>query len=64
MYNVNVRDIHTPNVVVGMACFAGGLAQFVAGMWEFPRGNVFGATGVFHPHCFGDLHSTPSRRPS
>ncbi|KAF8825373.1 hypothetical protein HHX47_DHR7000359 [Lentinula edodes] len=22
----------------------GGLTQFIAGMWEFPRGNVFGAT--------------------
>jgi len=44
LYNVNARDIHTPNVVVGMACFAGGLAQFMAGMWEFPRGNTFGAT--------------------
>jgi len=44
MYNVNARDIHTPNVVLGMACFSGGLAQFMAGMWEFPRGNTFGAT--------------------
>ena len=45
MYNVNTRGIHTPNVVVGMAIFTGGLLQFIAGMWEFPRGNVFGATG-------------------
>ncbi|KAJ7075922.1 Gpr1 family protein [Mycena belliarum] len=43
-YNVSVRGIHTPNVVVGMALFTGGLAQLLAGMWEFPRGNVFGAT--------------------
>jgi len=27
-----------------MALFTGGLGQFMAGMWEFPRGNVFGAT--------------------
>ena len=45
MYNVSTRGIHTPNVVVGMALFGGGLTQFMAGMWEFPRGNVFGATG-------------------
>jgi hypothetical protein len=45
MYNVNTRGIHTPNVVVGMAIFTGGLLQFLAGMWEFPRGNTFGATG-------------------
>jgi len=44
MYNVNTRGIHTPNVVVGMTIFTGGLLQFIAGMWEFPRGNVFGAT--------------------
>ncbi|KAJ7143830.1 FUN34 transmembrane protein [Mycena epipterygia] len=43
-YNVSVRGIHTPNVVVGMALFTGGIAQLLAGMWEFPRGNVFGAT--------------------
>jgi len=43
-YNVAVRGIHTPNVVVGMALFTGGIAQLLAGMWEFPRGNVFGAT--------------------
>ncbi|KAJ7725285.1 Gpr1 family protein [Mycena maculata] len=44
LYNVSVRGITTPNVVVGMAIFTGGLAQLLAGMWEFPRGNVFGAT--------------------
>jgi hypothetical protein len=44
MYNVNVRNIHTPNVVVGMLLAFGGLAQFTAGMWEFPKGNTFGAT--------------------
>jgi succinate-acetate transporter protein len=44
-YNAGVRNIHTPNVVVGMAVFCGGLAQLLAGMWEFPKGNTFGATG-------------------
>jgi len=44
MYNVQTRGITHSNVVVGMAIFAGGLTQFIAGMWEFPRGNVFGAT--------------------
>ena len=48
MYTVNARNVHTPNVIVGMACFSGGLAQFMAGMWEFPRGDVFGATSAFH----------------
>ncbi|KAJ4477451.1 FUN34 transmembrane protein [Lentinula aciculospora] len=44
LYNVGTRGISHSNVVVGMAIFAGGLTQFIAGMWEFPRGNVFGAT--------------------
>ncbi|KIK66691.1 hypothetical protein GYMLUDRAFT_55397 [Collybiopsis luxurians FD-317 M1] len=44
MYNVGTRGISHTNVVLGMALFAGGLTQFIAGMWEFPRGNVFGAT--------------------
>nr|GAT55820.1 Gpr1 family protein [Mycena chlorophos] len=43
-YNVAVDGIMTPNVVVGMALFYGGLAQLLAGMWEYPRGNTFGAT--------------------
>ncbi|KAJ7241448.1 Gpr1 family protein [Mycena rebaudengoi] len=43
-YNITIRGIHAPNVVVGMALFTGGIAQLLAGMWEFPRGNVFGAT--------------------
>jgi len=49
MYNTQVRHIATPNVVVGMAIFCGGLAQFLAGMWEFPRGNMFAATGQWSP---------------
>jgi succinate-acetate transporter protein len=44
MYNVAARDVHTANAVVGMALFCGGLAQLLAGMWEFPRGNVLGAS--------------------
>jgi succinate-acetate transporter protein len=31
-------------VVVGLAIFYGGLAQFMAGMWSFRRGNTFTAT--------------------
>lgn len=32
------------NLVVGLALFYGGLAQLLAGMWEFRVGNTFGAT--------------------
>jgi succinate-acetate transporter protein len=55
MYTVNARNIHTPNVIVGMAAFSGGLAQFMAGMWAFPRGDVFAATSA----CFRHLHLHP-----
>jgi len=44
MFNVGTRGIQTPNVIIGMAIFAGGLLQFIAGMWSFPRGNIFEAT--------------------
>src|SRR3989440_2185076 len=31
-------------IVVGVALFYGGIAQLLAGMWEFRTGNTFGAT--------------------
>ena len=31
-------------VVIGLAFFYGGIAQLLAGMWEFRSGNTFGAT--------------------
>lgn len=43
-YNTGVRGIAVPNVIVGMALGVGGLAQLLAGMWEFACGNTFGAT--------------------
>ena len=47
LYNVEARHVTVPNVVVGMALFYGGLAQLLAGMWEFVTGNTFGATGEY-----------------
>jgi len=44
LYNVRARHIAIPHLVVGMALSYGGLAQFLAGMWEFAAGNTFGAT--------------------
>ncbi|KAF8884716.1 FUN34 transmembrane protein [Mucidula mucida] len=58
MYNVNARGIHTPNVVVGMAVFCGGLAQLLAGMWEFPRGNTFGGTAFSSYGAFWMSYAT------
>ena len=31
-------------IIVGLALFYGGVAQLLAGMWEFKTGNTFGAT--------------------
>ncbi|GAA5894973.1 acetate uptake transporter family protein [Sporobolomyces salmoneus] len=41
---LGARGVNVPNVVVGPALFYGGLAQLLAGMWEFATGNTFGAT--------------------
>ena len=40
--NVNGRHVTEPNIVVGLALGVGGLAQLLAGMWEFATGNTFG----------------------
>jgi succinate-acetate transporter protein len=43
IFNANlVRDTGTP-VVLGLALAYGGIAQLLAGMWEFRTGNTFGA---------------------
>jgi succinate-acetate transporter protein len=42
--NAGILDPANLGVVLGMAFFYGGLAQVLAGMWEFKTGNIFGAT--------------------
>ncbi|KAF8645292.1 hypothetical protein AX16_007929 [Volvariella volvacea WC 439] len=44
MYNMNAADVHTPNLILGMGVFCGGLLQFVAGLLEYPYGDLFSAT--------------------
>jgi len=58
LYNLQTRDITHPNVVVGMAIFCGGLAQLLAGMWEFPKGNAFGATAFTSYGAFWMSYAT------
>ena len=41
---VNTGLFKVEPVVFGLALAYGGLAQFAAGMWEFAKGNTFGAT--------------------
>jgi len=43
-FNAGLLDKSAEAVVLPLALFYGGLAQLLAGMWEFRRGNTFGAT--------------------
>jgi len=40
----NAKLYDGAQIVIGLAFFYGGLAQILAGMWEFKTGNTFGAT--------------------
>ncbi|KAI5823006.1 hypothetical protein K523DRAFT_325740 [Schizophyllum commune Tattone D] len=51
-YNAQVRGVSTPNVVVSLALFTGGLAQFTGGVWEFVVRNTFGGTAFVMYGCF------------
>jgi succinate-acetate transporter protein len=41
--NTNMLGASVQTIVLGLALFYGGLAQLLAGMWEFAKGNTFGA---------------------
>jgi len=42
--NMNWIPASTTGIVLGLALAMGGVAQMLAGMWEFAKGNTFGAT--------------------
>jgi uncharacterized protein len=42
--NTNMLGASAQTTVLGLALAYGGLAQLLAGMWEFAKGNTFGAT--------------------
>lgn len=44
LVNASVLSDESMGVVLGLAVFFGGIAQFAAGMWEFRTGNTFAAT--------------------
>jgi succinate-acetate transporter protein len=44
MINANLVGGGATDVVLGLALAYGGLAQLIAGLWEFRTGNTFGAT--------------------
>jgi succinate-acetate transporter protein len=43
-FNADLIDASLEAVVLPLALFYGGLVQLLAGMWEFRKGNTFGAT--------------------
>lgn len=43
VFNTNMVNGKADGVVLGLAAFYGGLAQLLAGMWEFRKANTFGA---------------------
>lgn len=46
MFNARAQGIETPNIVVGLAMFYGGLVQLIAGIWEIALENTFGGTAL------------------
>lgn len=46
LINCGARGVDVPNIVVGLAYFYGGAAQFVAGMFEIAAGNSFGGLAL------------------
>jgi uncharacterized protein len=44
LVNAGLMPTDTLPIVLGVAMAYGGVAQLLAGMWEFRKGNVFGAT--------------------
>jgi hypothetical protein len=44
MVNSGIAAGTAVTAVLGLALFYGGIAQLLAGMWEFVKGNTFGAT--------------------
>jgi len=43
-FNAHLINADLAGVLLPLALFYGGLAQLLAGMWEFRKGNTFGAT--------------------
>jgi succinate-acetate transporter protein len=43
VFNANLLNAGLLTVVLPLALFYGGIAQLLAGMWEFRKGNTFGA---------------------
>lgn len=40
VYGLHAKGIQSPNVMIGMLVFLGGICQFIAGIMEFITGNT------------------------
>jgi uncharacterized protein len=68
MFNSNLVGPSGEGVVLGLAIAYGGLAQLLAGMWEFRTGNTFGAVafssfGAFWISFWFLAHASPAVAP-
>lgn len=43
-FGIHARGIQTPNVLISVLIFFGGICQYLVGIFEFVSGNTFGAT--------------------
>ncbi|KAL2126501.1 hypothetical protein VTI74DRAFT_795 [Chaetomium olivicolor] len=43
-FGVHARGVHTPNIMISVLIFFGGVCQYIVGIFEFLAGNTFGAT--------------------
>ena len=68
IFNANLVSSAGEGVVLGLAIAYGGLAQLLAGMWEFRTGNTFGAVafssfGAFWISFYVLAHTSPAVAP-
>ena len=68
LFNAQVVSSAGEGVVLGLAIAYGGLAQLLAGMWEFRTGNTFGAVafssfGAFWISFYVLAHTAPAVAP-
>jgi uncharacterized protein len=63
MFNAGLVDKKGLPIVLGLAVAYGGIAQLLAGMWEFRKGNTFGAT-AFSSYGRSGSRSGSGRRSS
>ncbi|HLZ39098.1 MAG TPA: acetate uptake transporter [Mycobacteriales bacterium] len=61
VFNAGLLDVRLEAVVLPLALFYGGIAQMLAGMWEFKKANTFGALAFTSYGAFWLALATYSR---